>query len=299
VNAENSGTNAPTEGSAGPVPLLIVVSEEDPVAARVAERWGTPPATGDHVDGAAVRRLSDGALLVRRPGFHIHDEGLDARLPAPLRARRPTLLFPSIHRSESNVGCLTVHPLGNPGGAAEVGGRPRVLVPADALRMVDALRRLAERREEANLPVSYEATHHGPALDLPAFFVEIGYGTDAAPPEAAVRLLSEVIPEVRPAEGDRVALAVGGGHYAPRFTDLALKRRWAFGHVLSRHALTGLDASTARAALALSVGASGWLPARADDVDHPALRELGVRWRERDAPLRETRTSATSSVSGT
>jgi D-tyrosyl-tRNA(Tyr) deacylase len=280
-------------------PYLVVVSEQDPVAREVAARWGTPPATGDHVDGAAVRTLSDRALLLRRPGRHIHDERLDARLPGGLLARRPTLVFPSIHRSEKNVPCLTVHPLGNPGESAEVGGRARSLVPADPLRMAAALRALAERGAAAGLSATFEATHHGPELELPGMFVEIGYGTEPAPPPAAVAVLADVLPMLEPSTDDRIALAVGGGHYAPHFTDLVLKRRWAFGHILSRHSLGSLDARTARTALDLSLGARGWLAARAEDAEHPALNDLGPRWRDADAPARAPDRARATAASGT
>jgi len=287
------------ETSTGPGHYLIVVSEEDPVAREVALAWGTPPATGDHVDGAAIRVLSETALLLRRPGFHVHDDRLDAHLPPRLRELGTTLVFPSIHRSERNVPCLTVHPLGNFGDSAEVGGRPRVLVPTDPLLMTSALRALAERGEGAGVSATFEATHHGPELELPAMFVEIGYGTDPAPPPAAVRVLSDVIPHLQRGEGDRVALAVGGGHYAPHFTDLALKRRWAFGHIISRHALDGLDASMARAAFDQSKGADGWVTARAEDAGHRALMSIGKRLRDSEAPLRGTSPGASTSASGT
>jgi len=276
-------------------PYLLVIAATDPVATRVAELWGTPPATGEFVDGAPIRRLSESALLLHRPGPHIHDEGLDARLPTELQRAGTTLVFPSIHRSEQNVQSLTVHPLGNPGPTADVGGRPGHLDPADPRRMAAALRRLAEGAPALGLPVSYEATHHGPALELPACFVEIGYGAASGPPEAAVRLLADVLPDLRPDPSDRIALAVGGGHYAPHFTDLALRRHWAFGHLLSRHALTGLDPRAARAAWERSGSAEGIVYARAADAALPALQGLGPRLTDRSAPVRD----ASRPISGT
>jgi D-tyrosyl-tRNA(Tyr) deacylase len=268
-------------------PLLIVVSEPDPVAPRVAERWGTPPATGEHVDGAALRRLPSGALVLRRPGAHLAEDALETRLPAGLRDQRPTVVFPSVHRSEQQVECLTVHALGNPGARAELGGRPRHWTPTDPARMVAALRALAEGAARCGLRTTYEATHHGPYVELPAFFAEIGFGERAAPPEAAVDLLASVLGALEPESGDRIALAVGGGHYAPHFTDLALRRRWSFGHIVSRHALEELEPDSARAAWTGTPGAEGVVFARAEDAAHPSLAGLGGRLRDRDAPRRE------------
>ena len=283
---------------------LVVVSESDPVARAVADVWGTRPAVDGHVDGAPLRRLTESMLVLHRPGPHIHDEDLDRRLPSPLRESRPTIIFPSIHRSRENIRSLTVHPIGNLGPRADMGGRPRTLVPTDPARMVEALRRLDELSGPLGLPVTYEATHHGPAVELPALFVEISSGEHSAPTPEAVRVLARVIPELDGAGGDRVALGVGGGHYVPHFTELSLRRRWAFGHLLSRHALAELERSTAEAAYRLTEGAEGIVFSRAQDANHPALEGLGPRLRDPDAPVRNRgatagSTDAARSASGT
>jgi D-aminoacyl-tRNA deacylase len=276
--------------------VVVVVSEADPVANAVATEWGTLAPTDDHVDGAVVRRLTDHAVVLRRPGVHIHDEGLDRRLPPSLTADRPTLLFPSIHRSEKNVACLTVHTPGNPGPRAEMGGRPRTLCTADPSRMVSALRLLDEGARAFGMRATYEATHHGPAVELPAVFIEIGYGELPHPPPESVRLLADVIPRIAPSAGDRVVLGAGGGHYAPHFTDLALHRHWAFGHILSRHVLEGLDRATVAEAFARTPGAQGVLYARAQDAVTPALEGIGPRLRDQDAPLRDRDAAEPSTV---
>jgi D-tyrosyl-tRNA(Tyr) deacylase len=265
---------------------LVVVSEVDPVAPQVAERWGSLPATGERVDSVPLRRLGPQTLVLRRPDLHVHDERLDLRLPESLRAERPTLLFPSVHRSRENVVCLTVHPLGNLGPTSEVGGRPRRVNPTDPRSMTSVLRQLAEQGPAVGLPATFEATHHGPELDLPSFFVEIGYGAAPGPPPEGVRILARVISEIEPDASDRIAMGVSGGHYAPHFTDLALRRRWAFGHLISRHALEAIDAPTARQAYAAVPGAEGIVFARAQDADHPAFAGLAAPIRDGDAEPR-------------
>jgi len=284
--------------------IVVIVSEMDPVAREVAHRWGTLPAAEGHVDGVPVRRLGPRALVVMRPGAHIHDEHVDERLPPELLRSRPTLVFPSIHRSERNVPCLTVHPLGNPGAQAEVGGRPRTLVATDPGRMASALRLLAEGAGPLGLSATYEATHHGPEVGLPALFIEIGYGELPRPPPEAVKVLAEVIPQLERSPADRVALGVGGGHYVPHFTELTLRRRWAFGHLISRHAIAEMDRATALAAYERTAGAEGIVFARAEDARHPMLEGIGARLREQDAPMRGPRpdggpTGAARSASGT
>lgn len=269
------------------VHVVVVLSAVDPVANGVAGEWGTLPAAEGHVGGTPIRRLGETVWVLRRPGPHIHDEEVDLRLPPELREARPTLVFPSIHRSERNVVSLTVHPLGNPGPENKMGGRPRTFVPTDPLRMATALRLLDERCRPLGLPATYEATHHGPAVGLPAFFIEVGSGEQADPLPDAVRILAKVIPEVDAQSADRVALGVGGGHYVPHFTELALERHWAFGHLISRHSLEEIDRASAMEAYARTEGAEGVVYSRARDADHPALAGVGPRLRDQDASPRD------------
>ncbi len=268
------------------VEYLIVASEEDPVARSVLKEWGTPPSIGEFVEGTALRRLGPTSLLLKRSGHHIHDERLDSLLPAALRSERVPLVFPSIHRSERGVPAVTVHPLGNPGPTAQLGGRPRTLVPTAPQLMTATLRALSEEGGATGLPATFEATHHGPELGVPAFFVEIGYASESAPPPAAVRLLSRVLVRLAHYETDRVAMAVGGGHYAPHFTELALRRHWAFGHILSRHVLETIDGPTAAAAFQQTPGAEGILFSRAEDAQQPIWRPFGRRLRDSEASER-------------
>jgi len=269
---------------------LLVVSERDPVAPLVAERWGTPPSSGVHVEGAAIRALSPLVGVLRRPGLHIHDDHLDAKIPPPFGGGDLTLVFPSVHRSESGRPCFTVHPLGNPGPTAEVGGAPGRLVPTAPRRMAAALRALAEVGSPIGLDATYEATHHGPRLTTPAFFAEIGFGAADGPAPEAVAALAEVLPRVVDDPADRVAVGAGGGHYVPHFTDLALRRHWAFGHLLARHALEAASPALVLDAVEQTPGAEGVLFARASDARDPRWPARVVRLRDGDAPRRAART---------
>ena len=257
------------------------------MAASVCSEWGTPPSIGEFVDGVPLRRLGPSSLLLKRPGPHIHDERLDARLPVKLRDEHTPLVFPSIHRSERGIRAITVHPLGNPGPSADFGGEPRTFVPTAPKLMTDTLRAIVEEDRASGLPVSFEATHHGPQLSLPAFFVEIGGPEGTEPPSPpAVKVLAKLLPRLSTAPGDRVAVGVGGGHYAPHFTDLALRRRWAFGHILSRHAIESVDPEGVNAAYRSTPTAEGFLFARAEDARREIWSSVGPRLRDAEAPER-------------
>lgn len=268
-------------------PYLIVLSRADPVARAVHDRWAGLPATGDIVDGVPIRRHPEGPWVLTRGGLHIHDDYIERQLPEAVRAAIRGVVYASIHRSESGTRCFTVHPLGNLGGSAEVGGAARTLVPASPRLMTAALRQLDEAGRAIGLRGTFEATHHGPLTELPSFFAEIGYGSDAEPPEDAVRVLSRVLTVLEPDARDRIVVGVGGGHYAPHFTDLALRRRWAFGHIVSRHALLSIDVETARLAMRSTPGAEGALYARIADLGLPPASGLVPRLRESLAARRE------------
>ena len=83
-----------------------------------------------------------------------------------------------------------------------------------------------------------------------------------------------------------MAVGVGGGHYAPHFADLAIERSWAFGHLLSRHALDAITGAVARQAWEGSPGAVGWLFARVADFERGPWSEIAPRVRENEAPRR-------------
>ncbi|HZY69676.1 MAG TPA: D-aminoacyl-tRNA deacylase [Thermoplasmata archaeon] len=258
---------------------VVVLSAEDPVASAVADRWGLGAATGLTIDGAAVRDLAPGIVTLRRPGFHVRDERLANLVPEEWVAERVPFVFPSIHSSAAGQRGLTVHPLGNVGALTDVGGRPRSLVPSAPRLMVAALRRLAEAAGPETGPASYEATHHGPFLPVPAFFAEIGFADDPAPPPTAVGALAEVLTGLEEEPRDRVVLGVGGGHYAPHFSELALERHVAFGHIIGRHALPEVTPEIARQAWDGTPAVEGIVYARAADVA-PPWSELGPRLRD-------------------
>jgi D-aminoacyl-tRNA deacylase len=85
------------------------------------------------------------------------------------------VVFLSRHSSQSGKPTLSVHTPGNFGNA-ELGGLPRTLSVSPAKAMQDTLKALMHFKNEMNLDyeVSYECTHHGPSLNVPTMFVELG-----------------------------------------------------------------------------------------------------------------------------
>jgi len=102
--------------------------------------------------------------------------------------------------------------------------------------MTAALRGLRREARGLSYDVTFEATHHGPFLTAPTFYIEQGSTETEWADLAASRAIARVLLAIEPLDAP-IAIGLGGGHYVPRHTDLALQRRIAFGHLLASYAL--------------------------------------------------------------
>jgi D-aminoacyl-tRNA deacylase len=220
--------------------FTIVASAADPASQNIAARlrelvpWDVK---GEFLGKPVL--WHEPYALVEIPDLHIYHEGLDAELrQAGLEPE--AIVYASKHRAASGQRTLTVHPVGN-FGEARYGGQPNKFSPASPRHQSHALRTLARLAKEAGLPhgVSFEATHHGPLLAAPAFFVELGSGEPDWGDAKAARVLAQTILQVHEAPRGVHVLAIGGGHYAPKHTDLARRRLAHIGHIVPDHALEG------------------------------------------------------------
>ena len=107
--------------------------------------------------------------------LHLDHDHIDREL-ADLGVVPNAVVFASRHASRSGRKTLSVHPVGN-FARADYGGRERVLVPAAPRLMATALRHMATGARDLQYLVCYEATHHGPFLETPSMFIEVGSTT--------------------------------------------------------------------------------------------------------------------------
>jgi D-aminoacyl-tRNA deacylase len=174
------------------------------------------------------------------PDEHIYHDDVDLELEEFLNSKPECIIYASRHRSESGNRSLTVHPIGN-FSKADFGGRPQILVPSSPHLMTEALRILKKKAKDLDFSVSFEATHHGPYLQTPTFFIEIGSDEEAWRDENAAMAIAETLLEIKGRDYP-VGIGVGGGHYVPRITDVALEREISFGHIIPTYALENLQA---------------------------------------------------------
>ena len=157
----------------------------------------------------------------------------------------------SRHKSESGRPTLSAHPTGN-WGKAEMGGKDKELAIAPALYLRESLLLLQKLRIEKNLDygydVSLEVTHHGPTLNFPLLFVEVGSTENQWKDKIACEVVASTIYEILMKEIKSIPTAIGfgGPHYAPNFTKLILNKEIAVGHIAPKYAIDLLDESMIR-----------------------------------------------------
>lgn len=229
--------------------LVIVASLPDAASANIRARLleGAPWEEDGTFDGQPLYRL-EARLLLTIGDLHLYRDGLDREIRTSLGVDPEVIVFASRHRSERGIPSFTVHPLGN-FGAADFGGRPGRLVPTSPPWMTEALRLLRVRTAGYPHAVTFEATHHGPYLETPAFFVELGSGPTEWEEEGPATAVAETLLAMWPTEAP-VLLGVGGGHYVPRMTDVALSRRVSFGHLIPSYAAETLTETMLEQAVA-------------------------------------------------
>ena len=153
-------------------------------------------------------------------------------------------VFASTHRSESRQPCLTVHTPGN-WGSADLGGQPQMLNVAMPCRLKAAAQKMRQLSTASlGWPVSIEVDHHGPSLQRPVMFAEIGSSEEQWEVKEAGSIAAQAI--VAAIRNEQVWLSYagfGGTHYAPKFAPKILDGEIALGHIISGYALEkyGLD----------------------------------------------------------
>jgi D-aminoacyl-tRNA deacylase len=181
------------------------------------------------------------------------------------------IVFISRHSSESGTPTLSVHAPGNLG-VAELGGLPRRVSVSPANCMRDALGVMMRLKEDMKLgyEVSYECTHHGPSLDLPAMFAELGSSSEQWGDSEAAGVVAHAVMEAVSKFGEfeaAVVLGVGGPHYNGRFTRLALEDQIAFGHMIPKYAIPYVDLEILRQCVGKTL----------EKVEHAVLDWKGIR----------------------
>jgi len=252
--------------------ILVVASSKDLAGVNIAqqvlnnypfsqtgETYQENPVYHAEINGKHVH-------LVTLKGEAVYAQNLPEHFP-----NAELVVFLSRHSSQSGKPTLSVHTPGNFANA-ELGGLPRTLSVAPAAAMHDALKALAQFKAEMKLDyeVSYECTHHGPSLNVPAMFVELGSSpqqwNDKLAAEAVANAAMNAIAKFQISEQTAV-LGIGGPHYNAKFTQMALEDEALFGHMIPKYALPNVDAEILRQCVERTL----------EKVDHAILDWKGIK----------------------
>ena len=189
------------------------------------------------------------------PNGLLFEDHLEKRWEAATRERVSEIIFPSRHVAASGQPSLTLHPIGVPhlpmeeqGPYGGHGGQ----APPPSTRLASWWKMLLEQAPKdasvKDFDLSLEVTHHGPTVNVPCLFIEVGSTEATWGHEGASRVLANIMregllhaPEDAWNEakhaGELVLVTLGGGHYAPRANQLAALDGVWLGHMLATYAL--------------------------------------------------------------
>lgn len=237
--------------------IMLISSEEDVASRNIRshllemEQWAENGEMFGNPVWVANNHLGVRYTMVAINDLHVRHENLDKEL-RDTGFSFENIIVLSRHRAASGIATLTVHPIGN-WHEARAGGRDNTLVPASPDLMSEALRliNINGAHLKDTFRISMEATHHGPYMETPTFFIEIGSDESMWPHKEAGRVLAKTVLDLRDRIGVHypVTIGVGGGHYAPRMSDIILGRKVSVGHVIPTYALDGIKEEMFRKAI--------------------------------------------------
>ncbi|MGY8755350.1 MAG: D-aminoacyl-tRNA deacylase [Candidatus Poseidoniales archaeon] len=204
----------------------------------------------DPVEGHRALAFSNARIWWFPEGV-LWENDLDKRWTAATGEIPTEVIFPSRHSAASGQASLTLHPIGTmqvePDDVPEYGGKAGDCPPPNPRIAAwwRELNRIGSQLEEFDL--SLEATHHGPWLETPSLFIEIGSTKATWGHLGAAKLLAGIIHRGLGLDGGngfgnwdgdgKVVITLGGGHYAPRANKIALDKDVFLGHILATYAI--------------------------------------------------------------
>ncbi|MBO4552104.1 MAG: D-aminoacyl-tRNA deacylase [Candidatus Methanomethylophilaceae archaeon] len=201
-------------------------------------------------DGTNSYMSSGNDVLMTINRMHVHAENVD-RTAEGFGIKVDEMVVLSRHSSASGKPTLTVHPIGNYR-ANDMGGKAETLVRPTPHLMTSVLRNIPRFNKDPSYSISFEVTHHGPDVDVPTMYLEIGSDESHWGDEVAAGVLIDSLLSAEVSDYP-VVIGIGGGHYAPRFTDLALSTKVDIGHMVPNYQIN--DASDEEVSRMISTAA--------------------------------------------
>ncbi|MFZ1971028.1 MAG: D-aminoacyl-tRNA deacylase [Candidatus Nanoarchaeia archaeon] len=154
------------------------------------------------------------------------------------------IIFASRHSSEKKEKTLSVHAPGN-WRKADLGGKDGKICRTSALFQKQLFENLVKNAKQYSMDKDYsvtlEATHHGPLIDKPCIFIEIGATetewNDRRAGFVVAKTIDDTIKNFKESPYNEVAIAIGGPHYCPSFNKIQSDSNVAISYVIPGYAL--------------------------------------------------------------
>ncbi|MAG08409.1 D-tyrosyl-tRNA(Tyr) deacylase [Candidatus Woesearchaeota archaeon] len=218
--------------------FAIIVSEKDPAGLNIKDSlvnlFGFKE-LDEKFDDSNVYQLNNIQLYIAKKES-IHYENIDKEIVADL------FVFATKHQSAKGVSSLSCHAPGN-WSKAEAGGKDKELCVAPALFLKEAFVRLNQNAKDTEHEITMECTHHGPFLNKPCFFIEIGSSLEEWENKDSGNIIAKTIMDVlsKDIKEGKSCFVIGGSHYNQAANKIMLRTEYAVGHVCPKYMLEFLD----------------------------------------------------------
>ncbi len=152
------------------------------------------------------------------------------------------IIFISKHQSAKGTPSLSIHAPGN-WKKADFGGLPEKICPTSSLFLKHLFLTLNDfkNKYKSDHETTLEVTHHGPHIEKPCCFIEIGSSEKQWKDEFHGKLVADTINKaVNSFNKEKLkykpAIGIGGPHYCPNFNKIQLKSNIALSHIIPQYA---------------------------------------------------------------
>jgi len=125
---------------------------------------------------------------------------------------------------------------------ADFGGTPGRVCKTSALfqkQLFEKLRLNAEKFHLKGYDLTLECTHHGPLINKPCVFVEIGSTEtewkDRKAGFIVAKAIFEAMRDFKENPYNEIAIGIGGPHYCPNFNKIQMNSNVAISHVIPQY----------------------------------------------------------------
>jgi D-aminoacyl-tRNA deacylase len=166
------------------------------------------------------------------------------------KIKEAIIIFASKHQAISGKPSLSVHVPGN-WSEAKYGGEKNSLNVAPASLMKELFLELNKYSKQFDGEITLEATHHGPTVQKPVLFIEIGSGLSEWTNETYGKIIAKTLLKVLDQEIKHydTFLAIGGGHYPREFNKVLLRTNYAIANICPKYELEKLTKEKMKQAL--------------------------------------------------